>query len=142
MATFTNSSPFQGSENVLLKEIKTPEFKLTLKFEKLLVETLCKQLNNVVDTESRGSVVNLVNCLDCVMAVADKDDKFIHLYFGNKENTFYEKLTTLLSIKFNFLILLAADLLIYRRTKAGPKGVSTAFTYNGSNLLFIKNYNI
>ena len=101
MATLTNSSSFQGSENALLKQIRSPEFQPTLMFEKRLVETLCKHLNNVIETESRESVVNLGKYLDCVMAVADKDDKFIHLHFGNKESTFCEKLTTLLSIKFN-----------------------------------------
>ena len=101
MATLTNSSSFQGSENALLKQIRSPEFQPTIEFEEVLVKTLCKHLNNVIETESRESVVNLGKYLDCVMAVADKDDKFIHLHFGNKESTFCEKLTTLLSIKFN-----------------------------------------
>ena len=105
MATYVNSSPFQGGESVLLKRIKSPEFQPTIEFEEVLVKTLCKHLNNV--DETRESVIHLGNYIECVLAVVDKDEKFIRSHFGKMENSFWEQLTTLQSIIFNFLILLA-----------------------------------
>ncbi len=86
------------SNNTLLSQIKSPEFELTLVFEKRLAETFCKNLHNVIESKySTDSVAHFGKYLDCVLAVADKDEKFIQSYFANLECIFYEKLTTFIS---------------------------------------------
>lgn len=83
----------------VLKLLKSPSFKPTVFLEKYLAEKFCTRLHQLVDENmSANCVVIFSGLLDCVLAVADIDKKFISLYFGVMEFSFYEKMTYILSM--------------------------------------------
>lgn len=98
-----NSSPDEVTENVL-KLMKSPSFKPTIFIEKYLAEKFCIKLHQLVDENlSANSVATFNGFLDCVLAVAEKDEKFVSLYFGAMEPSFYDKITFVLSMSTVFL---------------------------------------
>lgn len=79
--TMNNSEKFAQS---LLLQLKEPNFVPTLVFEKRFVEIFCTKLNKINEAKSSGtsnhSLVSMSEMLDCVLVVAEKDEKFIPLF--------------------------------------------------------------
>lgn len=96
----SDSSPDEVTENVL-KLMKSPQFKPTIFIEKYLAEKFCIKLHQAVEENlSSNSLSTFNGFLDCVLAVAEKDEKFISLYFGAMQLSFYEEITYILSKTF------------------------------------------
>lgn len=92
------TSVLDSSMLSLLNVLSSPDFKPTVELEKSLADKFCRKLNEAVKDEfGRDSLALFHEYLDCVLAVTEKDVKFIALYFGRKEFSFYDEITKLFS---------------------------------------------
>lgn len=86
------------SELSLANILKQPNFEPTVALEKCLAETFCRKLEKAVKERfSLHSLGVFQQYLGYVFDVAEKDEKFVPLYFGAREASFYSDLISLLS---------------------------------------------
>lgn len=112
MATSCNSNQNDTKKDfstLLLEQLKSPNFFPTLALEKRLAEKFCVTLNQICDIPSDSSLALLEDYVNCILAVAEKDEKFFSLYFGAMDKKFYEQMINLLSTIFSCVFVMCSN---------------------------------